>query len=355
MLTQFSGSIVQKIAVNTYSIEFPDQLMMQRIYESARELKSEIKLTFINSEVASTQGAVNFGGRDWTNSGNWQGHAKKGWAGGAGVRTMPKAKAKDAVSAPVSQGQSLNRVTLQTTTAPESQNGVVLLKAKAPKAANSENDATASKFTWTTVSSTGPVDVHRRLKPGASILKTKQDGVNKRGKKVKFGRKFEERFYSSESNACERLEMFTESVEQNQVAGSDDLKEGAETETETRLSTFVEAVRNKTCEELVRVLEDGPITEFNSFGIFNEQYSYVKNALREQRDEKDTKDKKTVLNIYVNAIDLIQKAFTVSHWKCFEIRIRRVSIRKLSDNPIHGLANAMSGTVRYGVGDGRNC
>ena len=126
------------------------------------------------------------------------------------------------------------------------------------------------------------------------------------------------------------------------------------------------AVRDMTCKELVQVLETGVSQDPAVIdGGLQQCYNVVKELISANERElqlhpfaerlkdraEDLLAKKTVLNVYINSLYNMDKAFALEHWGLFALRVVAADLNLKNDKLIAGKASVF-GKVRLVFGNG---
>jgi hypothetical protein len=201
------------------------------------------------------------------------------------------------------------------------------------------------------------------MKPPQGTLKAKTgeeagDESKKSRKSVKFLPRNEEKFFEPESKATEHI------VRASQLPDDEKDQAGGLFASRSPEEAFIDAVQNKTCRDLIQVLEHGAASDpkVAESGL-REQYGKVKDALsvvkkglsNEPSDalrerQKDLSAKRVLLSVYINAFYAIDKALTLRHWSSFEVRLHHIELRKESSVYVEGRTNTLCGKVITKVG-----
>ena len=326
----FAGTIVESVDVGNGHVEIDSCWELKKFYEAPLNKRSDFKLSMVNFDVTSTADSA----RNWTSSGKWQGSATHGWAGGAGSKIEPKGKATE--SRPQTTYGPAESVVVYPSGPPGSNVGQKL---------ETSEPEDISEPIWT-VKKSEEIPSHRHIRPTRSALRDH----GQKPKKVAFAEKFVERYFFKEAIASEHTV----------ISAGDTSHESLNTQ-----ESLVDAVQRKKCDDVIRILEEGPSAEtLNSDSLFK-QYAYVKeriSSVRENKDvennlsvslkeyEKDLSSKKVVLNVYINCTHLISKAFSLKGWKCFELHVQRISLRMAPKPTQQGRSKVLTGRVRIKVG-----
>ncbi len=123
---------------------------------------------------------------------------------------------------------------------------------------------------------------------------------------------------------------------------------------------LLDAVQNKTCQELINVLESGAsqdaeVVEKGLQECYNEVKKKIIATKRDTETESTSKAfddlnaKRKVLNFYVNSTLLLEKALNLEHWGSFELRVLNSDVRFLDSTSRPTSAGLMvCGNIRVG-------
>jgi hypothetical protein len=321
-------------------------LDLKKHYEEARRTaSSKLNIVFINSDVASStnQDPIAFDD-NWTSYGKWQGNFNSGWPGGARVRKASETWRKpltlteipaslgspgprhSSVECEVDVDNTWTSVNIDTPPSHRTTRRPSQSESPGPTRHSSVGSDGDGDNIWTSVTSNS-FPSHRTRRPSQSSMKPPETaGIIRRS--VQFSEKFEAQLFVCESSPSEKIVMASWG---GIVSNSPE-------------EALIDAVQNKSCKELIRVLQSGACSDqkVSEFSL-EEQYRKVKEDLSgvERKLAKGTSDdllvrkkdliaKKTVLNIYLNVCYLIEKAMSLQHWTTFEIRVRSIELRKNS-------------------------
>jgi len=118
---------------------------------------------------------------------------------------------------------------------------------------------------------------------------------------------------------------------------------------------LLDAVQNKSCWDLIDVLENGPALNkafFNS--VLREQYNYVGRELEKIKlstqfsaidRENDLEAKKKVLKLYINSTHLIEKALSLRYWTVLSFELKHLEL-EVESTVVSGRSNVISGSVQ---------
>ena len=347
-----AGTVVESVDVGNGHVEIESWPELKMFYDANK--RSDFKLSMVNYDVASTDDTA----RNWTSSGKWQGKRKGigGWPGGAGYfKIEPKGKATE--NRPQTNFGPAESTVVPPSGPPGSNVGQVLgppgsnvAQVLGPPGSNvgqepeTSEQEVISEPIWT-VKKSEEIPSHRHIRPPRSALRDH----GQKPKKVAFAEKFAERYFFKEAIASEHTVISAEGTRHESLDPQESL---------------IDAVQRKKCDDVIRILEEGPSAETLDSDSLLKQYAYVKERLssvRENKDEdnlsasikeyeKDLTSKKVVLNVYINCTHLISKAFSLKGWKCFEIHVQRISLRMAPRPTQQGRSKVLTGRVRIKVG-----
>jgi hypothetical protein len=119
--------------------------------------------------------------------------------------------------------------------------------------------------------------------------------------------------------------------------------------------TLLDAVKNKSCRDLIYVLENGPALNKASFdSVLREQYNYVGREIEKIKlstqfsaihRENDLEAKKKVLKLYINSTHLIEKALSLRYWTVISFELKHLEL-EIESSVVSGRSNVISGSVR---------
>lgn len=355
------GTIVDSIIIGTKSHKINTHSDLKRHYDDARRNIFSLDLVFINSEVTASTSPTQYK-KDWNFSGNWVGKQLQGWPGGASAKSPESTqKPRPTAAPPPASGMPTSTENSRgNTTGPASGVPTTTENARGNTTGDSQVDDR-----WTLVEHHN-VPAHRTTKPPQSNLKNKlgvinTGGAKEKGKSVNFSKTNEEKFFDKEHKANEYV-VRSSQVEDEEKDQSEDLFALRSAE-----EVFRDAVQNKTCRDLIQVLEHGAASDPKiAMSGLKEQYSKVKDALNAihvrmkespsdalKEQQKDLGAKRVLLSVYINATYSIDKALTLRHWQCFEFRLHHIELQKVSSEYVQGRTNVLCGKVTTRIVDAR--
>ena len=150
-----------------------------------------------------------------------------------------------------------------------------------------------------------------------------------------------------------RFGQRTESVERNKGSNRPNGSPGP-------YSHLFYAIENKTCQELINLLESGishdaKVVEMGLQECYNKVKEMISLMNKDPESEAESKAmsdlnaKRKVLNIYINSTLLVEKALNLEHWGSFELRVVNADVRFLDDtNKTAAESLMVSGKIKLG-------
>ena len=359
------ATTVKSVAIKSSAgIEITTYLDLKQYYDQARREASDIRIMFINTDVASPRSSAE-GEKDWNKSGHWQGKVIDGWAGGSYLRpfTVAKAKSKETAKARTTP-TAANRTNLLHQ-GQDTRGSIEATFGRSSETPNNRQLVGETEKDWQLVADTDPINTHRHISVPKTILKAKGRGKTQ-NRSIRFAGKFEERHYLTESMACERYVHMPQNPEQGPVENKASFRsevpgEAPEKASQAALAELIDAVHKGSCQDLINVLEAGAATHENvSVEGLPTKYKDVKqelailtrkiesdrsNAVLRQKC-KEFQNKKAVLGIYINLSYAIPKVVFLKKWKHIEFRLRRISLRKPPSEVVFGRSPVLSGLIK---------
>ena len=131
------------------------------------------------------------------------------------------------------------------------------------------------------------------------------------------------------------------------------------------LDSFVDASQRGTCDDVIRVLEEGAAAHPEAYNALKHQYKLLKENLtqlrrylNEDKSNQALKDKMhdatckyKVFKSYIQCLDLLQKASALESWGMFEFCLRRISLRMELKPPNQGRSDVLITRVKIVEGD----
>ena len=131
------------------------------------------------------------------------------------------------------------------------------------------------------------------------------------------------------------------------------------------LDSFVDASQRGTCDDVIRVLEEGAAAHPEAYYALKHQYKLLKanltqlrRYLNEDKNNHALKDKMhdatckyRVFKSYIQCLDLLQKASALESWGMFEFCLRSISLRMEQKPPNQGRSDVLITRVKVVEGD----
>jgi hypothetical protein len=357
---------VKSVAIKSSAgVEITTYMELKELYDQARLERFDIRIMFINTDVAPQMSSAG-GESDWNKSGHWQGKAIAGWPGGSHVRpiTVAKSKTNEAAKARTTS-MAANRTNLLYQ-GPDTRGSTEATFGRPSETLNNRQLVGETEKDWQIIADTDPVNTHRHKVPNKGILKVKgRETAQKRS--IHFAGKFEERFYLTESMACERYvnrpQNLKQGPDENKASFRSEVPgEAPEAAGKAALAELIDAVHKGSCQDLINVLEAGAATHEDvsveglptKYKDIKQELSMLNKEIERDRSNsvlrqkyKNLQNKKAVLGIYINLSFAIPKVVFLKKWKHFEFRLRRISLRKSpGSQDVFGRTKVVSGCIK---------
>lgn len=284
--------------------------------------------------------------KDWTFDGKWQGEKLDGWAGGSELSTDKKHSEKGfaAFHPPLQKQMSAGN---------DLYAAGLLSRASSPtpklhgETYHDQGNSVASLS-----SPKNNKSIHSGPAVGDEIvMETKQETPGKeplaRKRSITFGPTTAVIIPALQSGTSTKpTESGAPAVAVFDLTESDD-EEAPAPQLNTHLSKLQDAVRKKTCKELIEVLEGGASRDAAviDHGL-RECYEEVKRRISSNNNETagsnrtandpDLAAKKTVLNIYFNSLLNLERVFSLQNLAWFELRVLNMDLRLTDDSMMPG-------------------
>jgi hypothetical protein len=327
----FLGTIVDSVMIGSIRNKINSHEELLDMHEEAdKKPTKSLRLVFINTEIlprSDTTPALP--DKDWTSTGAWQGKLNCGWPGGADAKVNGM-RSKFASPPRFVHAASRDRGSF-------SDQHLV-----------AENGFAANKSRTVLLQ-------HQAARPSSS-LRT----LPRRKKSVKFNLKNQERIFDAEEVTTAWV------VEPLQRHGEKNLGRIVDvpSASESPEKAIADVVQHRTYTDLINVLEAGCACNCDIAVVKLRDYSYqVEEALRSvehglmnnpsdsllQSSKDDLVAKKDILRMYIHFCIHIENTISLQYRASFEVRIRRLSIRKSSNVRVRGRSDVTTGDVNIRI------
>jgi hypothetical protein len=321
------GTIVCAAAIGAKKVKLSSHDMLRKVYYEARASKAKVSLWFINTDVVYDQAPSSgrAANREWSQKGEWQGRPSDGWAGGAvDVRVVAlheKSNAASTKALPESSFAALDQDHIDST-----------------ELAAHQEPHPEERVAWEIVNGAKTKEQNYRPPQIRSILKPARnfDSPVMSPRNVTFDEiSNAQRVYLTMEAPCCWIEK---RMPNPGVLPPHQLIQSPTIPNSSSLSELLCAIESKEFSDVIEALQAGaPVSKEDPFGrspkkvvidcseALDRQIELANgDTSRLEWRKQDFQLKRKVLNIYINAEYVIDKARHMKNWKRFDVRIERL-------------------------------